>query len=104
MMNSLNSIYFEQMLSGNMTDNDIASYLVQLADRGETADDIAAAATAMRARMIKAKVPYGAIDVCGTGGGAEVPCVLRRDETAFSGRNAYGLGTRAARHLASDHR
>jgi anthranilate phosphoribosyltransferase len=39
-----------------------------MGDRGETAAEIAGAAKAMRARMIPAVAPEGAIDVCGTGG------------------------------------
>src|SRR5690606_20646905 len=37
-------------------------------DRGETASEIAGAARAMRARMIRVDAPDNAIDVCGTGG------------------------------------
>jgi anthranilate phosphoribosyltransferase len=59
---------FETILSGDMCADDVTAYLTELADRGETADDIAAAAGAMRARMITAKAPSNAIDVCGTGG------------------------------------
>ncbi len=57
-----------QMLDGQMTDADVADTLITLADRGETAEELAGAATAMRARMIRVAAPDGAIDVCGTGG------------------------------------
>lgn len=59
---------FEAILDGEMDPNDVTSYLTDLAENGETADDIAAAARAMRARMITAAAPPNAIDVCGTGG------------------------------------
>ena len=59
---------FGQMLDGAMSDNDIANTLVTMADRGETAEEIAGAARAMRARMIPVTAPENAIDVCGTGG------------------------------------
>jgi anthranilate phosphoribosyltransferase len=59
---------FASMLDGAMSDADIADTLVTLADRGETADEIAGAARAMRARMIRISAPPNAIDVCGTGG------------------------------------
>lgn len=59
---------FDAMLDGAMADDAIASFLVTLAERGETAEEIAAAATAMRARMVRVNAPSGAIDVCGTGG------------------------------------
>ena len=59
---------FGDMLDGRMTDDEIAGALIRFADRGETADEIAGAASAMRARMVPVLAPEGAIDVCGTGG------------------------------------
>lgn len=59
---------FGRMLDGGMTDDEIRDTLVTLADRGETAEEIAGAARAMRARMVRIAAPEGAIDVCGTGG------------------------------------
>lgn len=59
---------FSDILDGNCDAVDIKNFLIGLADRGETADEIAAAASAMRARMIAVNAPENAIDVCGTGG------------------------------------
>ncbi|MFN4134876.1 MAG: anthranilate phosphoribosyltransferase [Novosphingobium sp.] len=59
---------FGAILDGAVNDEDIASFLVALSERGETAGEIAGAARAMRARMIPIKAPANAIDVCGTGG------------------------------------
>ena len=59
---------FARMFDGAMGEAEIAATLVALAERGETADEIAGAARAMRARMIPIAAPEGAIDVCGTGG------------------------------------
>ncbi len=59
---------FEQILDGELEPKAIKSALEEIADRGEKADDIVAAATAMRARMIAVDAPANAIDVCGTGG------------------------------------
>jgi anthranilate phosphoribosyltransferase len=59
---------FGDMLDGRMADADIARTLIAFANRGETADEIAGAASAMRARMVTVHAPEGAIDVCGTGG------------------------------------
>lgn len=59
---------FGRMLDGDMADADIAAILIDLAETGETAEDIAGAVRAMRARMIPVAAPAGAIDVCGTGG------------------------------------
>jgi anthranilate phosphoribosyltransferase len=61
-------VLFGQMLDGGMSDAQIAQMLISMADRGETADEIAGAARAMRARMIPVNAPANAIDVCGTGG------------------------------------
>jgi anthranilate phosphoribosyltransferase len=59
---------FGSMLDGNMNEQEIAQILTEIADRGETAEEIAGAARAMRARMTRVNAPENAIDVCGTGG------------------------------------
>lgn len=59
---------FAAILDGTVPDDAIAAFLVALSDRGETATEIAAAAQAMRERMIPVNAPANAIDVCGTGG------------------------------------
>lgn len=59
---------FGAMLDGQIADEEIARFLVELSDRGETASEIAGAARAMRARLIPVAAPANAIDVCGTGG------------------------------------
>lgn len=59
---------FGQMLDGELADEAIAATLIELAERGETAAEIAGAVRAMRARMKRITAPSGAIDVCGTGG------------------------------------
>lgn len=59
---------FAAILDGSCSAPDITAFLTGLADRGETATEIAAAATEMRARMIGVDAPDKAIDVCGTGG------------------------------------
>ncbi len=59
---------FGMILDGEPSEEDIERFLVALADRGETAGEIAGAAKAMRARVIAVEAPDGAIDVCGTGG------------------------------------
>lgn len=59
---------FAAILDGMASDEAIAQFLVALSDRGETATEIAAAAGAMRARLIPVSAPANAIDVCGTGG------------------------------------
>ncbi len=59
---------FAAILDGTVSDDEIASFLVALSGRGETAVEIAAAARALRERMIPIDAPENAIDVCGTGG------------------------------------
>lgn len=59
---------FGWVLDGDVTDDEIARFLVALSDRGETADEIAGAARALRARLIPVPAPPGAVDCCGTGG------------------------------------
>ena len=59
---------FGHMLDGGMDDAEIAATLIELAEQGESAEDIAGAVLAMRARMVGVNAPENAIDVCGTGG------------------------------------
>jgi anthranilate phosphoribosyltransferase len=59
---------FGHILDGEIADADIRAILIDMADRGETAEEIAGAAKAMRARMVRVTAPENAIDVCGTGG------------------------------------
>lgn len=59
---------FGRMLDGGMDDAEIEQVLIELADKGETAEDIAGAVLAMRARLVPVSAPANAIDVCGTGG------------------------------------
>lgn len=59
---------FGRMLDGGMADDEITTVLIELADRGETAAEVAGLVRAMRARMQRITAPEGAIDVCGTGG------------------------------------
>lgn len=61
-------VVFAAMLDGATSDEEIARFLIALSDRGETAEEIAGAARAMRARLIPIDAPANAIDVCGTGG------------------------------------
>ncbi|MBC2777611.1 anthranilate phosphoribosyltransferase [Parasphingopyxis marina] len=59
---------FADMLDGKPREEDIEHFLTVMTERDETAVEIAAAATAMRERLIAIHAPEGAIDVCGTGG------------------------------------
>ena len=59
---------FAAILDGRIDDQNLAAFLVALADRGETVTEIVAAASALRARQSFAPQAPDAIDVCGTGG------------------------------------
>jgi anthranilate phosphoribosyltransferase len=59
---------FADILDGRANDEEVAGFLRAITERDETSDEIAAAARALRARMIPVEAPADAIDVCGTGG------------------------------------
>ena len=60
---------FDLILTGEATPAQIGSILTALATRGETAEEIAGAATAMRAVSTKVAVDVpNLVDTCGTGG------------------------------------
>jgi anthranilate phosphoribosyltransferase len=59
---------FADILDGRVPDEAVADFITRLTLREETATEIAAAARALRQRMIEVQAPLGAIDVCGTGG------------------------------------
>jgi len=59
---------FGAIFDGRIPDADLAGFLVTLADRGETVEEIVAAARALRQRQSFAPQAPDAIDVCGTGG------------------------------------
>ncbi len=61
---------FEVIMSGEASDVQIGAFLMGLRQRGETIDEIAAAARVMREKSVKVEAPEGAIDTCGTGGDA----------------------------------
>ncbi len=59
---------FEIIMSGEATPAQIGGFLMTLRVRGETVDEIAGAATVMRAKAARVQAPPGAIDIVGTGG------------------------------------
>ncbi|MEM8725088.1 MAG: anthranilate phosphoribosyltransferase [Pseudomonadota bacterium] len=59
---------FGTLLDGKTNEDEIEQFLVALSERGETSNEIAGAARALRARLIPIDAPEDAIDVCGTGG------------------------------------
>lgn len=61
---------FELIMSGDATPAQIGAFLMALRVRGETVDEITAAARIMRSKATMIKAPDNAIDVVGTGGDA----------------------------------
>jgi anthranilate phosphoribosyltransferase len=59
---------FDAMLSGEVTPSQMGGFLLALRVRGETADEITGAVSAMRQKMLRVKAPAAAIDIVGTGG------------------------------------
>jgi len=56
------------VMDGEATQAQLAALLVALRMRGETVDELAGFAAAMRERVLRVNAPDGAIDTCGTGG------------------------------------
>ncbi|KJS39572.1 MAG: anthranilate phosphoribosyltransferase [Rhodospirillaceae bacterium BRH_c57] len=61
---------FNVIMSGEATPAQIGAFLMALRVRGETVDEISAAASIMRAKATRLQAPEGAVDTCGTGGDA----------------------------------
>jgi anthranilate phosphoribosyltransferase len=56
------------VMDGEATQAQLAALLVALRMRGETVEELAGFAAAMRERVLRVDAPDGAIDTCGTGG------------------------------------
>ena len=56
------------VMDGEATPAQLAALLMGLRMRGETVDELAGFAAAMRERVVRVEAPDGAIDVVGTGG------------------------------------
>ena len=59
---------FDIMTSGDATPAQMGAFLMGLKVRGETADELAGGARALRTKVLRVKAPDGAIDIVGTGG------------------------------------
>ena len=69
------------VMDGEATSAQLAALLVALRMRGETVEELAGFATAMRERVLRVDAPDGAVDTCGTGG---------------DGSNTFNISTAAA--------
>ena len=74
------------VMDGEATPAQLAALLVALRMRGETVDELAGFAAAMRERVLRVEAPAGTIDVVGTGG---------------DGSNTFNISTTAALVVAA---
>jgi len=74
---------FLRVISGEISETDLASFLTALSAKKESPEEIAGAALALRKKMFKIGVPKGALilDNCGTGG---------------TGKNTFNISTSVA--------
>ena len=79
-------IAFLNIMSGNMSEDLIHKFLINLSAKGETADEIAGGVDVLREKALKVNAPEDILDTCGTGG---------------DGKNTLNISTAAALLLAS---
>tara|TARA_Y100000590_G_scaffold455793_1_gene605093 strand:- start:103 stop:1107 length:1005 start_codon:yes stop_codon:yes gene_type:complete len=77
---------FLNIMSGKMKEDLIYNFLVNLSDKGETADEIAGGVFVLREKALKVKTSEEIIDTCGTGG---------------DGKNTLNISTASSLLLAS---
>lgn len=85
---------FTAIMSGGEPAPAIAAFLTALRMRGETVDEIVAAAETMRANALKVAAPADAIDMCGTGGDGAHTLNISTAATFV----VAGLGVPVAKH------
>ncbi len=87
---------FDQVMSGAATPAQLGGLLMALRVKGETADEVAGAAEAMRAvsTRVQVEVPY-LVDTCGTGGSGDAKLFNVSTAAAFV---AAAAGARVAKH------
>ena len=87
---------FDAVMSGEATGAQIAALLMGLRVKGETPDEVAGAAAALRGAMVHlpADRPEELVDTCGTGGGA----VGTFNISTAAALLAAGAGVRVAKH------
>ena len=87
---------FASVMGGDGSPAQVAALLMGLRVKGETAEEVAGAATAMRGAMLvlEARDPALLVDTCGTGGGA----VATFNISTAAALLAAGAGVRIAKH------
>lgn len=87
---------FDVVMSGEATSAQVAALLMALRVKGETADEVAGAAHALRDSMVRlpCERPDELVDTCGTGGGT----VQTFNISTAAALVAAGAGARVAKH------
>jgi anthranilate phosphoribosyltransferase len=85
---------FAAIMAGEEPQAAIAAFLTALRMRGETVDEIVAAAEAMRSHSLQVAAPADAIDMCGTGGDGAHTLNISTAATFV----VAGLGVPVAKH------
>lgn len=57
-----------QIMDGKASEGELTTFLIGLAERGETVEEITGAARVLREKATTIEAPYEALDCCGTGG------------------------------------
>ncbi|MGE5847579.1 MAG: anthranilate phosphoribosyltransferase, partial [Ignavibacteria bacterium] len=84
-----------EIMSGNVNNSHLAGLLIALKSKGETPEEVAGFAKAMRDKSVKINcIDENAIDVCGTGGDGSGTFNIST-ATAFA---AAGAGVKVAKH------
>ena len=86
----------QQVMSGELSEAQIAAFLIALCVKGETVDEIAAAATVMRQLSTKVNISNTAhlVDTCGTGGDG----IQTFNVSTVSAFVAAAAGAKVAKH------
>jgi anthranilate phosphoribosyltransferase len=85
---------FERLMSGQLEDTVIAAFLTALECKGITSEELAAACSVMREKVIRVPITVDAIDTCGTGGDG----ICTFNVSSASAIVAAGAGAYVAKH------